>query len=426
MLLNYIWVGFLLAGFVVALVRVIGYYYRDFFADALGIIFDRADLEVFSAIVNSTFDMAETSVKIAIYLIGVMTLWLGIMKIGERGGAINALSRVVSPFFRKIFPELPANHPAIGSMLMNFCANMLGLDNAATPLGLKAMKDLQQVNTKKDTASNSMIMFIVLNTSGLTIIPISIMAIRAASGAKDPTDVFVPLLLATYFATLAGLIAVAIVQKINLFNRVVLAYLGGLTAIIALVIWYLTSIEQPRVEVISRFAGNFILFMFIITFIWLGIRKKINIYGSFIDGAKEGFEVAIKIIPYLVAMLFAIGVFRASGAMDFIIAGLDKFFGLFGINTDFIPALPVAFMKPLSGSGARGLMVEAMQTYGADSFVGRLASTLQGTTETTFYTLAVYFGAVNIKKVRHAVSCGLIADLAGVIAAIFIAYLFFH
>jgi spore maturation protein SpmA len=426
MLLNYIWVGFLLAGFVVALVRVIGYYYRDFFADALGIIFDRADLEVFSAIVNSTFDMAETSVKIAIYLIGVMTLWLGIMKIGERGGAINALSRVVSPFFRKIFPELPANHPAIGSMLMNFCANMLGLDNAATPLGLKAMKDLQQVNTKKDTASNSMIMFIVLNTSGLTIIPISIMAIRAASGAKDPTDVFVPLLLATYFATLAGLIAVAIVQKINLFNRVVLAYLGGLTAIIALVIWYLTSIEQPRVEVISRFAGNFILFMFIITFIWLGIRKKINIYGSFIDGAKEGFEVAIKIIPYLVAMLFAIGVFRASGAMDFIIAGLDKFFGLFGINTDFIPALPVAFMKPLSGSGARGLMVEAMQTYGADSFVGRLASTFQGTTETTFYTLAVYFGAVNIKKVRHAVSCGLIADLAGIIAAIFIAYLFFH
>jgi spore maturation protein SpmA len=417
MLLNYIWVGFLLAGFVVALVRVIGYYYRDFFADALGIIFDRADLEVFSAIVNSTFDMAETSVKIAIYLIGVMTLWLGIMKIGERGGAINALSRVVSPFFRKIFPELPANHPAIGSMLMNFCANMLGLDNAATPLGLKAMKDLQKVNTKKDTASNSMIMFIVLNTSGLTIIPISIMAIRAASGAKDPTDVFVPLLLATYFATLAGLIAVAIVQKINLFNRVVLAYLGGLTAIIALVIWYLTSIEQPRVEVISRFAGNFILFMFIITFIWLGIRKKINIYESFIDGAKEGFEIAIKIIPYLVAMLFA---------MDFIIGGLDKFFGLFGINTDFIPALPVAFMKPLSGSGARGLMVEAMQTYGADSFVGRLASTFQGTTETTFYTLAVYFGAVSIKKVRHAVSCGLIADLAGIIAAIFIAYLFFH
>ena len=426
MLLNYIWVGFLLVGFIVALLRVTGYYFRDFFAATLGIIFDRADLEVFTAIVNSTFDMAETSVKIAIYLIGVMTLWLGIMKIGEKGGAINALSRVVSPFFRKIFPDVPENHPATGSMLMNICANMLGLDNAATPLGLKAMQDLQKINTKKDTASNSMIMFIVLNTSGLTIIPVSIMAIRAASGAKDPTDVFVPLLLATYFATLAGLIAVAIVQKINLLNRVVLAYVGGITIVIALVIWYLNSIGQPRVEVISRFAGNFILFMFIITFIWLGIRKKINIYGSFIEGAKEGFEVAIKIIPYLVAMLFAIGVFRASGAMDFIVGGLDRFFGLFGINTDFIPALPVALMKPLSGSGARGLMVEAMKTYGADSFVGRLASTFQGTTETTFYTLAVYFGAVNIKKIRHAVSCGLIADLAGVVAAIFIAYLFFH
>jgi spore maturation protein SpmA len=426
MLLNYIWVGFFLVGFIVALIRIIGYYFRDFFAEYLNIIFDRADLEVFTAIVNSTFDMAKTSVTIAIYLIGVMTLWLGIMKIGEKAGAINSLSKLVAPFFKKIFPDIPDNHPAIGSILMNFCANMLGLDNAATPLGLKAMKDLQKLNPKKDTASNPQIMFIVLNASALTIVPISIMAIRAASGAKDPTDVFVPLLLATYFSTLAGLIAVSIIQRINLLNKIVLAYIGGITILIALVIWYLNNLEQPRVEVISRLAGNFILFLFIIMFIWLGVRKKINIYESFIEGAKEGIGVAIKIIPYLVAMLVAIGIFRASGAMDFIISGLDKFFSLFGINTDFIPALPTAFMKPLSGSGARGLMVEAMKTYGPDSFVGRLASTFQGSTETTFYTLAVYFGAVNIRKIRYSVTCGLIADLAGIVAAIFIAYLFFH
>ncbi len=426
MVLNYIWIGFFLVGFIVAIIRVTGYYFRDFFAEYLNILFDRADLEVFTAIVNNTFVMAEESVKISIYLIGIITLWLGIMKIGERGGAVNSLSKLVTPFFRKIFPDIPKDHPAMGSILMNFCANMLGLDNAATPLGLKAMKELQEINTKKDTASNSQIMFIVLNTSALTIVPISIMAIRAAKGAKDPTDVFVPLLLATYFSTLAGLLAVSIIQKINLFNKVVLAYVGGITLFIALVIWRLNSLDQPYVEVISRLAGNFILFLFIILFIWAGLRKKINIYESFIEGAKEGFGVAIKIIPYLVAMLVAIGVFRASGAMDFFIGGLGKFFSWLGVNTDFIPALPTAFMKPLSGSGARGLMVEAMITYGPDSFVGRLASTFQGSTETTFYTLAVYYGAVNIRKTRYTVTCGLIADLAGIVAAIFIAYLFFH
>lgn len=426
MVLNYIWIGFFLVGFLVAIIRVTGYYFRDFFAEYLNIIFDRADLEVFTAIVNNTFVMAEESVKISIYLIGIITLWLGIMKIGERGGAVNSLSKLVTPFFRKIFPDIPKDHPAMGSILMNFCANMLGLDNAATPLGLKAMKELQEINTKKDTASNSQIMFIVLNTSALTIVPISIMAIRAAKGAKDPTDVFVPLLLATYFSTLAGLLAVSIIQKINLLNKVVLSYVGGITLFIALVIWRLNSLDQPYVEVISRLAGNFILFLFIILFIWAGLRKKINIYESFIEGAKEGFGVAIKIIPYLVAMLVAIGVFRASGAMDFLIGGLGKFFSWLGVNTDFIPALPTAFMKPLSGSGARGLMVEAMITYGPDSFVGRLASTFQGSTETTFYTLAVYYGAVNIRKTRYTVTCGLIADLAGIVAAIFIAYLFFH
>lgn len=426
MILNYIWVGFFIVGFIVALIRVTGYYFRDFFAEYFNIIFDRADLEVFTSIVNSTFEMAETSVRISIYLIGIITLWLGIMKIGEKGGAVNSLSKLVAPFFRKIFPDIPRDHPAMGSILMNFCANMLGLDNAATPLGLKAMKEMQEINTKKDTASNPMIMFIVLNTSALTIIPIAIMAVRAASGAKDPTDVFVPLLLATYFSTIAGLLAVSIIQKINLLNRIVLAYVGSITIFIALVIWYLNSLDQPNVEMISRFAGNFILFVFIILFISAGLRKKVNIYETFIEGAKEGFGVAIKIIPYLVAMLVAIGVFRASGAMDFLIGGLGKFFGWLGVNTDFIPALPTALMKPLSGSGARGLMVEAMQTYGPDSFIGRLASTFQGSTETTFYTLAVYYGAVNIRKTRYTVTCGLIADLAGIVAAIFIAYIFFH
>ncbi|MBN1159454.1 MAG: hypothetical protein JXA61_08740 [Bacteroidales bacterium] len=425
MVLNYIWIAFFLVGFLVALIRVIGYFFRDYFLQHLNIVFDAADRDVFSGIVQSTFDMAETSVTVAIYLIGVMTLWLGIMKIGEKGGAVNLLSRAVNPFFRRIFPEIPKNHPAMGSMLMNFAANMLGLDNAATPLGLKAMGELQEINPDKEKASASQIMFIVLNTSGLTIIPISILALRAASGAKAPTDVFIPLILATYFSTLAGLIAVSIRQKIRLFNRVVLAYLVGISAVVFGMMWYLNRLPEDVVEVRAGFAGNFLLFLVIIVFLWLGFRKKVNLYETFIEGAKEGFQVAVKIIPYLVAMLVAVGVFRASGAMDFLVDGIGKFFAWLGLDTRFVDALPVAFMKPLSGSGARGLMVETMTHFGADSFAGRLACIFQGSTETTFYTVAVYYGAVNIRNTRYTVPFGLIADLAGIIAAIFIAYMFF-
>ncbi|MBN1158105.1 MAG: spore maturation protein [Bacteroidales bacterium] len=425
MVLNYIWIAFFLIGFLVALIRVIGYYFRDFFLQHMNIVFDAADRDVFSGIVQSTFDMAETSVTIAIYLIGVMTLWLGIMKIGEKGGAVNLLSRAVNPFFTRIFPEIPKDHPAMGSMLMNFAANMLGLDNAATPLGLKAMGELQEINPDKKKASASQIMFIVLNTSGLTLIPISILAMRAASGARVPTDIFIPLMLATYFSTLAGLIAVAIRQKIRLFNRVVLAYLLGISTLVFGIIFYLNRLPQADVEVRTGFAGNFLLFLVIILFIWLGLRKKVNLYETFIEGAKEGFKIAVKIIPYLVAMLVAVGVFRASGAMDFLVGGIGKFFSWMGFDTRFVDALPVAFMKPLSGSGARGMMVETMTHFGADSFAGRLACIFQGSTETTFYTVAVYYGAVNIRNTRYTVPFGLIADLAGIIAAIFIAYLFF-
>lgn len=425
MALNYIWIGFFVLGFLVAVIRVIGYYFRDFFAQ-YGIIFDQADLAVFSEIVNSTFDMAETSVSIAIYLAGIMTLWLGIMKIGEDGGAVRVLARVVGPFFHKLFPELPRNHPAGGSILMNFSANMLGLDNAATPLGLKAMNELQELNPEKDTASNAQIMFLVLNTSGLTLIPISVMGLRAAAGAANPADIFLPILLATYFSTLAGLISVSLYQKINLFNRTILIYLSSITLVIAGIIFYFVQLPQSQVGTISSLAGNAILFSFIIAFILLAVKNKINIYESFIEGAKDGFKIAIKIIPYLVAILVAIGVFRASGAMELIIAGLKAVFSFFGLNTDFVPALPTALMKPLSGSGARGMMVEAMETYGPDSFVGKLVSTFQGSTETTFYVLAVYFGSVNIRKTRYALTCGLIADFCGILAGIFIAYIFFY
>ena len=425
MVLNYIWIAFFLIGFVVALFRVAGYAFREFFLSQFHLVFSAADRDVFSAIVQSTFDMAKTSVEISIYLIGVMTLWLGIMKIGEKGGAVTGLSRLVNPFFSRIFPGIPSNHPAMGSILMNFSANMLGLDNAATPFGLKAMRELQEVNPDKEKASDSQIMFIVLNTSGLTIIPISILAMRVACGAKVPTDIFVPLILATYFSTLAGLIYVSIRQRINLLNKVVLAYLGGITTLIAGIIWYLSRLPQPMVETRTGFAGNFILFFVIILFIALGIRKKINLYETFIEGAKEGFDIAIRIIPYLVAMLVAVGVFRASGAFDFLMQGIGGFFALLGMDTRFVDALPVAFMKPLSGSGARGLMVETMKHFGPDSFPGRLACIFQGSTETTFYTVAVYYGAVNIRKTRYTVPGGLIADLAGVVAAIFIAYLFF-
>ncbi len=410
MALNYIWIAFFIIAFVVGLIRLL------FFGDT----------EVFQNMVNGTFDSAKTGFEISLGLTGVLTLWLGLMNVGEKGGVIKIFSKLVGPFFAKLFPEVPKDSPAIGSMMMNVSANMLGLDNAATPMGLKAMQELQDINPQKDTASNAQIMFLVLNTSGLTILPISIMVYRAQLGAANPSDIFIPILLATFFSTIAGLIAVAIYQKINLFNKVILAYLGGLSAIIAGIIWYFSTLPKEDITVISSVTSNFLLFSIIILFILLAIRKKVNVYETFIEGAKEGFSVAVKIIPFLVAILVAIGVFRASGAMDFLIEGARHVFAALGVNTDFIEALPTALMKPLSGSGARGMMVDAMDTYGADSFVGRVASTVQGATDTTFYIIAVYFGSVGIKKTRYAVTCGLIADFTGIIAAILMAYLFFH
>jgi spore maturation protein SpmA len=407
--LNYIWISFFLNALVVGLVRLI----------FLG------DTAVFTNIVTSTFDMAKTGFEISLGLTGVLTLWLGLMKVGEAGGAIAILARTARPFFRRLFPEVPPDHPAHGSIIMNFAANMLGLDNAATPLGLKAMQELQEINPVKDTATNAQIMFLVLNTSGLTVIPISIMVYRAQAGAANPSDVFLPILLATFINSLFGLIIVAAVQRINLLDKVVLAYLLGLTALIAGTIWYFTGLPQEQIQLISNLVANLILYGVIVSFITLGLLRRINVYEVFIEGAKEGFSVAIRIIPYLIAILVAIGVLRASGALDFIVAGLGRFFAAIGLDTRFVPALPTALMKPLSGSGARGMMVDAMNTYGADSFVGRLAATLQGTSDTTFYILALYFGSVGIRKTRHAVACGLLADLVGVIAAIFIAYIFF-
>lgn len=410
MALNYLWIFFFVVAFVVGLVKLIFW----------------GDMEVFPQMVEATTSWAKTGFDISLGLTGVLTLWLGIMKIGEKGGIINLFSRIIGPFFHRLFPELPKNHPAHGSIMMNLAANMLGLDNAATPLGLKAMKEMQEENPNKDVASNAQIMFLVLNTSGLTIIPISIMVYRAQLGAADPSDIFIPILLATYFSTVAGLISVAIAQKINLFNRVVMAYLGGLTLFIIGVIAYFSQLERDQITMISKLVSNVFLFSIIISFILMAVRKKVNVYESFIEGAREGFGIAVKIIPYLIAILVAIGVFRASGAMDMLIELLQRGCVAMGIDSDFIPALPTALMKPLSGSGARGMMVEAMKVNGADSFVGRLTSTLQGATDTTFYIIAVYFGAVGIKNTRYAVTCGLIADFAGIVAAILIAYLFFH
>lgn len=409
MVLNYIWIAFFLIAFVVAAVRLVF----------------MGDTGVFPAIINSTFDSAKTAFDISLGLTGVLSLWLGIMKIGELGGVINMFSRVLSPLFSKLFPDIPKGHPVTGSIFMNLAANMLGLDNAATPLGLKAMEGLQELNTKKDTASNPMIMFLVLNTSGLTIIPISIMVYRAQLGAVQPTDVFVPILLATFFSTLAGIIAVSVYQKINLLNRTILLFLGGASLFIAGIIYFFTTLSREMIDVYSTTTANVFLFLIIIGFILAGIRKKVNVYDAFVEGAKEGFTTAVRIIPYLVAILVAIGVFRASGSMDYIINGVATLVGWCGIDSEFVAALPTAIMKPLSGSGARGLMVDAMTTYGADSFVGRMACIFQGSTDTTFYILAVYFGSVGISKTRHAVPCGLLADLAGIISAIFICYLFF-
>ena len=382
------------------------------------------DTQIFSAMVASTFDMAKTGFEISLGLTGVMTLWLGLMRIGEKGGMINVFSRIMGPFFNKLFPEIPKNHPVNGSIMMNLAANMLGIDNAATPLGLKAMSQLQELNPKKDTASNSMIMFLVLNTSGLTLIPVSIMVYRAQMGAADPSDVFIPILIATFFSTIVGILAVSIFQKINLFNKVFIGYFAVFSLIISGLIWYFVTLPREAVNAQSSLIANIILFCVIISFIALAIRRKVNVYEAFIEGAKEGFSVAIKIIPYLIAILVGVGVFRTSGALDFLIDGLRSFFALVGLNTDFVDALPTAFMKPLSGSGARGVMIETMNQMGADSFAGRLACCFQGATDTTFYILAVYFGSVSITKTRHAVVCGLLADLASIVAAIVVAYIF--
>lgn len=409
MVLNYIWIAFFLVAFVIALVRLIF----------------MGDTEVFPAIMNSTFDTSKTAFEISLGLTGVLSLWLGIMKIGEKGGVVNVVARVLSPVFPRLFPDIPKGHPVTGSIFMNVAANMLGLDNAATPLGLKAMEQLQELNPKKDTATNPMIMFLVLNTSGLTLIPVSIMVYRAQMGAAQPTDIFVPILLATFFSTLAGIIVTSLYQRINLINRTMLLTLGGMCAVVAAIIWGFSQMDKSQMNVVSTSVANILLMTIIVVFILAGMRHRINVYDAFIEGAKDGFTTAVRIIPYLVAILVGIGVFRASGAMDMLIDGIKWIVATLGGNTDFVGALPTALMKPLSGSGARGMMVDAMTTYGADSFVGRLSCIFQGSTDTTFYILAVYFGSVGVRYTRHAVACGLLADLAGVVAAIAICYMFF-
>ena len=428
MVLNYIWIAFFVVAFVIAAVRLVF----------------MGDFDVFPAMMDSTFSSSKTAFEISLGLTGVLALWLGVMKIGEKGGVVNVLAKLLSPIFAKLFPDIPKGHPVTGSIFMNIAANMLGLDNAATPLGLKAMEQLEEIKNEelknknergeidesqmqrlKETASNPMIMFLVLNTSGLTLIPISILVYRAQMGAAQPTDIFIPILLATFFSTLAGIIITSLFQKINLLNRTMLLTLGGAAVVVAAIIWGFGQMDSILMNKVSTSAANILLMTIIIAFILAGVRKKINVYDAFIEGAKEGFTTAVRIIPYLVAILVGIGVFRASGAMDMLINGIKYGVEACGGNTDFVAALPTALMKPLSGSGARGMMVDAMTTYGADSFVGRLSCVFQGSTDTTFYILAVYFGSVGIKHTRHAVSCGLLADLAGIISAIFICYLFF-
>jgi len=410
MALNYIWIFFFVAAFVIGLVKLIVF----------------GDMNIFSEMMTSTFDMAKTGFDISLGLTGVLTLWMGLMKIGEKGGIVKIFSRLVGPFFNKLFPSLGKDHPAYGSIMMNIAANMLNLDNAATPMGLKAMKEMQESNPSSDTASDAQIMFLVINVSGLTIIPISIMVYRSQLGAVNPSDVFIPILLATFCSTIAGIMAVAWHQKINLLNKTILAYLGGLTAFIAAIIWYFSSIDKDQIQKISSVASNLIIFSIIILFMVLALRKKVNVYDAFIEGAMDGFKTAIMIVPYLIAILVAIGVFRTSGAMEWFTSGVSWVFQQIGVNTDFIPALPTALMKPLSGSGARGMMVDTMKMYGADSFAGRVACTIQASADTTFYILAVYFGSIGIKNTRYALACGLIADFVGIVAAILMAYLFFH
>jgi len=409
MVLNYIWIGFFVVAFVIATVKLLF----------------MGDFDVFPAMMDSTFSSSKTAFEISLGLTGVLSLWMGVMKIGEKGGVVNVLARILSPVFTRLFPDIPKGHPVTGSIFMNIAANMLGLDNAATPLGLKAMEQMQELNTKKETASNPMIMFLVLNTSGLTLIPVSIMVYRAQMGAAQPTDIFIPILLATFFSTICGIIITSLYQRINLINRTMLLTLGGACAVVAGVIWGFSQLDSETMNRVSTTVANILLMTIITGFIVAGMRKKVNVYEAFIEGAKDGFATAVRIIPYLVAILVAIGVFRASGAMDMLIGAMSKGIAALGVDAQWVDAMPTALMKPLSGSGARGMMVDAMTTYGADSFVGRLSCVFQGSTDTTFYILAVYFGSVGIKHTRHAVSCGLLADLAGVIAAIAICYLFF-
>lgn len=409
MVLNYIWVAFFLVAFAIAVCRLVF----------------MGDVEVFPAIMTSTFDTARTAFEISIGLTGVLSLWMGIMKIGERGGLVAALARLLSPVLCKIFPDIPKGHPAMGTMFMNFSANLLGLDNAATPMGLKAMQELQDINPQKDIASNPMIMFLVLNTSGLTLIPVSVLLYRAQLGAANPTDVFIPILIATTVSTVVGLIATSIYQRINLFNRTMVLFLLSICFLVAFGTWGMMQLSQVQIEIVSTSLANIILFSVIIIFILAGVRARINVYDAFIEGAKDGFSTAVRIIPYLVAILVAVGVFRASGGMDVIMGAVAWCAESVGVGSDFVGALPTAIMKPLSGSGARGMMIDAMTTYGADSFAGRLACLFQGATDTTFYILAVYFGSVGIRKTRHAVACGLMADAAGIIAAIVVGYIFF-
>ncbi len=409
MVLNYIWISLVIIAIAAAFIR--------FCIDG--------DASILGSLVDSTFSSAKNGFEISLYLTGVLSLWLGIMRVGEKSGAVGALSRIVSPFFVKIFPGIPKGHKSFGSIVMNLSANMLGLDNAATPMGLRAMKEMQELNDKKDTATNAQIMFLVLNTSGLTLIPISIIAYRTQCGAANPTDVFLPILITTFFSTMAGLIATAIVQKINLINKVVLAYIGGVSLLVAILLYCISGLEPSKVEYISNVSSALILLSIILCFVLLGLFRKVNVYDAFIEGAKEGFSTAVQIIPFLIAILVAVGLFRASGALDIMIDGIRWVVGLFTTDTRFVDALPTAFMKPLSGSGARGFMIESMNTYGADSFVGRLSCLFQGAADTTFYILAVYFGSVGIKNTRHAVGCGLFADLAGIVAAVVICGLFF-
>lgn len=409
MVLNYIWVGFFLVAFVVAVVKLVF----------------MGDTSVFPAMMDSTFSSAETAFTISLGLTGVLSLWLGIMKVGERGGVVDVLARLMSPLFSRLFPDIPKGHPVTGTIFMNIAANMLGLDNAATPLGLKAMEQMQELNDRKERATNPMIMFLVLNTSGLTLIPVSVMVYRAQMGAAQPTDVFIPILLATFFSTLVGMVSVCLYQRISLLNRTMMGIVGGMCAVVGLIVWGVSQLSREQMDLYSGQVANIFLFLIIIGFILAAMRRRVNVYDAFVEGAKEGFQTAVRIIPYLVAILVAIGVFRASGAMDMLLNGIASLVAAIGLDTEFVGALPTALMKPLSGSGARGLMVDAMQTYGPDSFVGRLACLFQGSTDTTFYILAVYFGSVGIRQTRHAVPCGLLADAAGIVAALFICYLFF-